>query len=108
MSSIATNNKVLLQLAEHRKLLRQLLTATQAQNPDASKTPQEFRAIEKIGKTAWHKMLNEGRGPDMIYPVEGSPRITPEAHRRWREQREAEAKSAQGNGRAARSDPSTA
>jgi hypothetical protein len=93
MSKTATNNAVLIALRDVKKLLRQLLAATQKQSdPNASLTPQEFRAAEKISKTTFHKMLNEGRGPDLIYPVDGSPRITADARRRWQEAREAEAK----------------
>jgi len=55
-----------------------------------SKTIPEFCRAEKISEAMFHQMVGEGWGPD-IMAVGKATRISPEAHAKWRRQREAAA-----------------
>ena len=91
MSSIATNNKVLLQLADHRKLLRDIVRLLQRQtDPNASLTVADFCAGERISKAYFYELLKQGRGPRLMKLDNGAVRITAEARADWRRAREAE------------------
>jgi hypothetical protein len=55
-----------------------------------SKSIAEFCDAERTSKAMYFKMQSEGWGPDEIY-IGDLVRITPRAHRAWREQRAAAA-----------------
>jgi len=57
------------------------------QSIDASKTIKGFCAAEKISRSEYYAMKREGWGPDEAW-IGRLVRITPEAHERWRRQRE--------------------
>lgn len=52
----------------------------------ASKTIQQFCELEGLSPSSYYKMRRDGYGPDEIrVPGTEIIRITPEAHRAWRE-----------------------
>jgi hypothetical protein len=91
MSNIATNNKVLLQLAEHRKLMREIVRLLQKQtDPNATLTVSDFCVGEKISRAYFYDLQKHGRGPRLMRLANGAVRISAEARREWRRAREAE------------------
>jgi hypothetical protein len=62
---------------------------------EPSLTIPEFCAIEKLSRSGFYQMDHRGEGPDTYY-MGAARRITPEAHQRWRREREAAAKKAAG------------
>ena len=64
--------------------------ATAGGGVEPSKTVSEFCAAEKMSKAKLYQDWREGRGP-RYYLVGSHRRISPEAHREYRRQREAEA-----------------
>jgi hypothetical protein len=52
-----------------------------------SLTINQFCAAENISRRTYYNLCDRGEGP-RTYLVGNSPRISPEAHREWREQRE--------------------
>jgi hypothetical protein len=98
MSQIATNNRVLLQLAEHRKLMRRILARLEQQDADATLTVEQFCRKEGLSRDTFYELLKQGRGPVVIRigdPVKGQIRITAQARWDWQRAREAEAIAAQ-------------
>src|SRR5262245_33566034 len=95
MSRIATNNKVLLQLAEHRKLMRRILARLdEQQDADATLTVEQFCRKEGLSRDTFYELLKNKRGPVIIRvgdPVKGQIRITAQARWDWQRAREAEA-----------------
>jgi len=68
---------------------------------EASKTPNQFCAAEQISRSELYKEWSEGRGPDFYY-IGARRRISPEAHAKYRRQREGEAKSEASKAKASR------
>jgi hypothetical protein len=90
MSSIATNNKVLLELRETKKLMKLIVKHLQQQKGDQSDTIEEFCLSEKISRAFFYILEEQNRAPDTMDLANGARRITPEAKQRWRREREAE------------------
>jgi hypothetical protein len=53
-----------------------------------AETVDEFCQLEGISKRTWHYLVARGEAPE-IYYVRSLPRISQEAHRKWREQQAA-------------------
>ena len=91
MSDTATRNKVLLELRENKKLMREIVKLLQKQNGgDQSETIPEFCRSERISKGFFYELEKQNRAPDTMDLANGARRITPEAKQRWRRAREAE------------------
>jgi hypothetical protein len=58
---------------------------------EKSLTQRGFWEAEEISKSKFYDLCRKGLGPDMM-DIDGLKRITPEAHERWRREREAAAK----------------
>jgi hypothetical protein len=99
MSDTATRNKVLLQLREHRKLMRRILARLdEQQDADASFTVEQFCRKEGLSRDTFYELLKQGRGPVVMRvgdPIRGAIRITAQARWDWQRAREAEAIAAQ-------------
>jgi hypothetical protein len=94
-SDTATRNAVLLQLREHRKLLRDIVRLLQRQtDPNATLTVADFCAGERISRAYFYQLQKQGRGPRLMKLANGAVRITAEARRAWRREREAESAAA--------------
>lgn len=74
--------------------VRRLLKVLRARDPAASLTIENFCDLEQISKPFFYQLLNAERGPDLMWLGDQTPRITPEAHARWRIAREREAAAA--------------
>ena len=57
---------------------------------DASLTIPEFCTGEKISRAFFYELMKAGRGPRTMRHADGCVRISPEARRDWRREREAE------------------
>jgi hypothetical protein len=94
ISDIATNNKVLKQLAEHRKLMRRVLARLdEQQDADASLTVEQFCRKEGLSRDTFYELLKNGRGPVVMRvgnAANGAIRITAQARWDWQREREAE------------------
>jgi hypothetical protein len=71
--------------------VRWLIKALRARDSAASLTIEDFCKREQISKPQFYVLQNEGRGPDLMWLSPQTPRISPEAHARWRIAREREA-----------------
>jgi hypothetical protein len=58
---------------------------------DKSLTISQFCALEEISRAEFYKMRRAGRGPVVVYPGPGCPRISAKARRDWHRKLEAEA-----------------
>jgi hypothetical protein len=90
LSKVATHNKLLLELREHKKLMKQIVKLLLEQNGDQSQTLDEFCQSEKISRSFYYVLEEQNRAPDTMDLANGARRISPEARQRWRREREAE------------------
>ena len=75
------------EIAALRKLVTKLLRVAQ-QGDDESQTIPEFCASEKISRAFYYELRKAGRGPREMRHADGCVRISPEARRDWRRERE--------------------
>ena len=86
------SNNLLNGLARLRKDVRRALKLLERQaDPERSKTISEFCEAEQISRTEFYELKKQNRAPRLMEIGPQLPRITPEAHRDWRREREAEA-----------------
>jgi hypothetical protein len=98
MSSIATNNKVLLELRENKKLMKRIVRLLEEREGDASLSVDDFCRKEGFSHDTFYELLKDGRGPVIIRigdPVKGQIRITAQARWDWQRARETETRASQ-------------
>jgi predicted DNA-binding transcriptional regulator AlpA len=91
MSKIATNNKVLLQLAEHRKLMKRVVALLEEQGTtDGALTVDQFCSSQKICRAFFYQLVKANRGPRTMRLANGAIRISRAAVRDWQRRIETE------------------
>lgn len=76
-----------------KKLVARLLRVVE-RDSDESQTIPEFCATEKISRAFYYELKKAGRGPREMRHADGCIRISPEARRDWRRERESETETA--------------
>jgi hypothetical protein len=70
-------------------LVRQLLSIVKS-DAERSQTIPEFCASERISRAFYYELQKQNRGPRTMHHADGCVRISPEARRDWRREREYE------------------
>jgi hypothetical protein len=84
------------QVARLRKDMRRVLRAVdQQRDPEADQTIEEFCRAEHISRAKFYELKKEGRAPRVIEVSAQVKRITAQARRDWRAEREAESTAAE-------------
>ena len=90
MSTVTrTQPDLVAEVSALKGLVRRLLRIVE-RDPEASQTIPEFCASEGISKAFYYELQKAGRGPRVMRHADGCVRISPEARREWRAEREAE------------------
>lgn len=82
------NSDVSAELAALKRLVDKLLRLAQRDDEESQTIP-EFCASEKISRAFFYELMKAGRGPRTMRHADGCVRISPEARRDWRREREA-------------------
>ena len=97
--SMSTTARIVLDLAAEVLALKQLvskLLKIAERDPEGSQTIPQFCASEAISRAFYYDHLRKtGRNPREMRHADGCVRISPEARRDWRREREAETAASQ-------------
>jgi hypothetical protein len=77
------------EVAALRQLVNRMLYLAESA-ADQSQTIPEFCSTERISRAFYYEMRKAGRGPREMRHADGCVRISPEARRDWRRERERE------------------